>query len=404
MLTVFLFGIASGLPIMVLYKTIKIWMSREGISLESIGYFSWVTIPYSVNFLWAFVFDRFVPIKYFGRRRSWLLLIQAALIVNFVVLSQTNPHQHLQFLVGLSFLLCFLSASQDVVIDAYRREILSEAELSIGSSLGVYGYRVGMLIASGLGLWLVDKDTLNLGFDGMFLFLAFIMLICFFIAFFVREPEVQVTTQGGALSAIWAAFSDIFRRKGIFLLLTFIIMFKLGDAFAGSMLGDFYVKSGFSNKEIAEITSGLGFFSSLGGMLVGGFIIFNFGYQKPLIIFGVLQALSTAGFAILTHFPGSLAWLSALVFLEDFSGGLGTSALVGYMASLTSIQFTAIQYSLFASLASVGRTFFAGFSGKAVAALGYQWFFIASALVAIPGIVLLFFIDSMALKPSHRKT
>ncbi len=387
MLVVLLFGFSSGLPIMLLYSSIKIWLRREGIDLTTIGYMSWLTIPYSFNFIWAFLLDRYTP-SGFGRRKSWILILQIGIILSLVLLTLGNPLSSIQYIVAAGFLLCFFSATQDIAIDAYRREILPDEELGIGSSIGVYGYRIGMLAASGFGLWVVDPDTWNFSFNQMFMMMAAFMSIGIIGTFIADEPEVHEGAPSSLIDSVVIPFKDFLSRDYAYWTLLFILMFKMGDSLAGSMLGPYYVDMGFSNKIIAEITKGIGFISSMAGLFVGGVVIFKIGIYRSMWVFGILQAISTAFISTLSLSATKMS-LAMVVAFEDFSSGMGTTAMVAFMAGLTNKRFTATQYALFASLASFGRTFFSGFSGKIIEHTSYFNFFIICSLMAIPGILLL---------------
>ena len=348
---------------------------------------SWLTIPYSFNFIRAFLLDRYTLNK-FGRRKSWILLLQIGLIAAFILLSFGNPQANILYIVAAGFLLCFFSATQDISIDAYRAEILPEAELGVGSSIGVYGYRVGMLAASGFGLWVVDPDTLDFTFNQMFLLMACFMSVGLIGTFIAKEPEVDTTPPGNFIESIIIPFKEFLKRDYAFWTLAFILMFKMGDAIAGSMLGPYYVDMGFSNKTIAEITKGIGFFSTMAGLFVGGTVIFKIGIYRSMWAFGILQAISTGVISLLALVKTT--WmLTIVVAFEDFSSGMGTTAMVAFMAGIANKRFTATQYALFASLASFGRTFFSGFSGDIIKQLDYFYFFVFCSILAIPGLLLL---------------
>ena len=387
MWVVLLLGFSSGLPIMLLYSSIKIWLRREGVELSTIGFLSWITIPYSFNYLWAFLLDRFIPSK-MGRRRSWMLITQLALMGSLMLLGLGDPKVSLTYIVAAGFLVCVFSATQDIVIDAYRREILPDEELGIGASIAVYGYRTGMLVASGFGLWVVDPQTLGLSFNHMFFMMAGLMSVGFFTTLWCQEPKVHSAPPVSFHETVIEPFKEFLLRPQALMVLGFVLCFKLGDSIAGSMLSTFYVDLGFDNKTIAEITKGIGFISSMAGLLVGGFIIYRMGILRALWGFGILQAISTLFIAILT-FESNKYTLSAVVAFEDFSSGMGTAAMVAFMASLTNKKFTATQYALLSSLASFGRTFLAGFSGTLIEATGYRWFFITCCVLAVPGLFLL---------------
>jgi PAT family beta-lactamase induction signal transducer AmpG len=389
MIAVLFLGFSSGLPIMLLYKCLKIWLRREGIDLSTIGYMSWVTLPYSLKFIWAAFFDRFTPFT-IGRRRSWLLITQFGLVLGLIALGLSNPTISIPLVVMAAMVVCFFSASQDIVVDAYRREILPDNELGIGAAIGVYGYRIAMLVASGFGLWLVDKDTLDLSFHQMFFLMAAIMGVGIATTLSCQEPPVHGASPKNLKQAIVDPFLEFFKREGAVVILLFILFFKIGDAMVGGMLSPFYVDVGFTNAQIAAVTSGLGFFSTMSGLFVGGALLFRFGYNLPLFFFGILQAVSTFSFILLTQTGVNLYALSGVVFFEDFSSGMGTAALVAFISTMTNKQFTATQYALFSSLASFGQTFFSGFSGRIITAIGYGNFFIFGAVVAIPGLLLLF--------------
>ncbi len=393
MLMVLLLGFSSGLPIMLVYSSIKIWMRREGVDLSTIGYLSWMTIPYTFNFLWSFLLDKYIPTS-LGRRRSWLLITQIGLISSLVMLGSSNPHVSIPFIVLSGSLLCLFSATQDIAVDAYRREILPDDELGIGASIGVYGYRVGMLVANGFGLWIVDPKTLGFSFNQMFYLMAAVMLVGVLTTFFATEPRMEQRAPTSIKEAIIEPFLEFFKRESSMWILLFIVMFKLGDSIAGSMLGAYYVDLGFDNKTIAEVTKGIGFISSMLGLFLGGWLIFKIGIYKSLWCFGILQAMST-GLISLLSVNATKLMLTAVIAFEDLSGGMGTAAMVAFMAGLTNKKFTATQYALFASLASFGRTFVSGFSGKLIEYTSYQYFFILCALLAIPGILLLFKMKNM---------
>lgn len=403
MMTVFLLGFSSGLPIMVVYGSIKLWLRSFDIDLSTIGYFSWIAVFYSYNFLWAFLFDRFQPFK-MGRRKSWLLLTQVGLVISFILLSFGNPTGSIPFIAIAGGLLCFWSASQDVAVDAYRNDILTKDELGVGASLGVYGYRIAMWVASGFGIWITDAETWNWSFNQMFLLMAAFMSIGIFATLWGDEPPEQKGAPKTMKESVVSPFLEFFKRSKAVWILLFIFLFKFGDSFAGSMTRPFYADIGFTNKTIGEIASTLGLFSSLLGLILGGSIIYKFGYYKALWASGILQALSTACFAFLALNATKLPF-AFVVFFEDVSSGMGTAALVAFMGYLTNKSFTATQYALFASLASLGRTVFAGFAGAAIEYLnaspiafaghehaGYIQFFIVGALLAIPG---LFFLTRM---------
>lgn len=403
MLVILLFGFSSGLPIMLVASSLKIWLRREGIELSTIGLIAWTMTPYSLNFLWAPLLDRFVPSS-LGRRRSWILIAQVGLIASLMGLGFAQPSVSLNLVVGLGIAVAFFSATQDIAIDAYRRETLHDEEQGIGASLVVYGYRIGMLVASGVGLWLVDPETAGLSFNQMFFIMGAVLLVGVVTTLACSEPEVTHAPPRTLEETLVGPFREFLSRDGVgraILILLFILLFKVGDAFAGSMTPAYYVDIGFSNADIAEAAKGVGFFSTMLGLFLGGLGIYRLGVLRALFIFGFLQAFSTATFAILEATGPNWTALACVVALEDVSSGMGTAALVAYMSLLTNRRFTATQYALMSSLASLGRTFLSGFAGGLIEWVGYGAFYMIGSLMAVPGILLLWHLASVAGAPEE---
>lgn len=381
-------GFSSGLPIMLVAFNLKVWLRREGIDLGTIGYITWVTLPYSINFLWAPLLDRFVPFR-LGRRRSWILIAQAGLIASLAGMGFAQPEVSLELVVGLGIAVAFFSATQDIGIDAYRREILNDEEQGIGASIVVYGYRVGMLVAQGFGLWLVDPETVGLSFHQMYFLMAAIMLVGVVTALACSEPKVEFPPPASFKQAVIDPFVEFLKRPGAWYVLLFVWLFKIGDAFAGSMMAAYYVDVGFSDAQIAEAAKAVGFFSTMIGLFLGGVLIYRLGVLRALFLFAFLQALSTALFSLLQSIGPNWWALAGVVAFEDVSSGMGTAALVAFMALLTNKRYTATQYALLSSLASLGRTFISGFAGEVAKAMGYAPFYVLGCLMAVPGILLL---------------
>ncbi len=388
MLVILLLGFSSGLPLMLMASSLKIWLRREGIDLSTIGYISWVMVPYSFNFLWAPLLDRFTILP-IGRRRGWILIAQIGLIIGFVGLGLAQPATSLKLVVGMGIAVAFFSATQDIGIDAYRRESLKDEEQGIGASIIVYGYRIGMLVASGLGLWIVDPETLGLSFNQMFLLMAACMLVGVITILLSPEPETEHEPPSTFQQAVIAPFLEFFRRDGAILILLFVLCFKVGDSFAGAVTPVFYIDIGYSEAQIAEAAKGVGFFSTMLGLFLGGVLIYRLGILKALLAFAVLQALTTASFPLLQFVDGNWWALAGIVALEDLSSGMGTAALVAFMSLLANKRYTATQYALLSSLASFGRTFLSGFSGQVAESVGYTAFYVVGAVMAVPGILLL---------------
>lgn len=400
---VLMLGISAGLPLMLVASTVKIWLRREGIDIKSIAYMSWLMLPWSFNFLWAPFLDNFF-VKKFGRRKTWILISQLGLVVSMFAISLTDPLTSVISVAACAFLIALSSATQDVAIDAYRREIMDDEEQGIGASLYVYGYRIGMLIASGFGLWIVDPETWNFTFNQMFVVMSIVAASMLVITLWADEPRaLNINEKKNFSIIVIEPFKEFLTRKLAFTVLFFVVLFKFGDGVAGSLYSTFYVDLGFTNKVIAEVTKGIGFFSTMAGLAVGASVIYVLGIFRSLIVFGILQAVSTAMFALLPVFGASWTSLAFIVAFEDFSSGLGTTAMVSFLSVMANRRYTATQYALLASLAAIGRTFFSGFAGHAISFFksfyphlsielqlvkGYQIFFVFCAVLAIPGLLL----------------
>ncbi|MBV2168690.1 MAG: AmpG family muropeptide MFS transporter [Bdellovibrio sp.] len=388
MLIVFLLGFASGLPLLLTGGTLKTWLAREHVDISTIGYFSWVGMAYSLKFLWSPLLDRFTLFK-IGRRRSWMLVTQALLMASIYYLGTLNPLQNLTTMAAMAVLIAFFSATQDIAIDAYRRELLSNEELGLGSSLGIYGYRIALLLSGGAGIGLVGSEIWPITWGQLYYIMAGCMIVGVLTTLFAPEPKVDSPPPRTLMEAIVDPFSEFLRRPGAWFILLFVFMFKLGDALSGALLNPFYVEMGFSNADIGLIAKTFGLMSSLVGLFFGGLVIYYIGIYRSLWIFGVLQGLSTAAFALLTH-TGPQAWaLATVVVFEDVSSGMGSAAFVAFLGALSNKKYTATQYAILSSIATLGRNFFSGFTGDMVKSLGWGPFFYVCALIAIPGLFML---------------
>ena len=406
MLGILFLGISSGLPLMLLAFTLKLWLKREGISLTALGYMSWVLLFYSLKFLFCPFLDRFSILPQLGRRRSWMLLTQVGLIASLASFSLfQNPAQELPQIVMIALLAAFFSSLQDATIDAYRRDILPDAELGLGSSLAVYGYRIGMWVATGIGTMLVDPHTLNLTFQQLYLIMAGLMLIGPITCLFCPIPDSdkahlrKIKKERGEKFAVqfknffvqnvYTPFLDFLSKEKAVVVLLFIFLFKLGDSFGGSMLSAFYVDTQYSNFQIGSITKTFGLLSTFLGLLIGGSLIFYRGIRVTLWVSAFLQMFSTMSFILLNFYPGDNIALAFVVGFEDMSSGIGTAALVSLISILTNKNFSATQFALLTSFSTLGRNFFSGFAGSFAESWGYNWFFIFCGLLALPGIYLL---------------
>ncbi|MES9965886.1 MAG: AmpG family muropeptide MFS transporter [Sedimenticola sp.] len=384
MLVAGLMGFVCGLPLLLTGSLLQAWMTEEGVDLATIGLFAFVGLPYTLKFLWAPLLDRYTPV-FLGRRRGWLLMAQLALVFSLVLLAYSSPGVDTYGVAVAALLVTFFSASQDIVVDAYRREALSDDEQGLGASLYVNGYRVGMLLASGGGLIMADF----MSFTAVYLWMAGFMVIGIVTTLLAPEPGASEGKPRTLRAAVIEPFVEYFKRQDALVILLFILLYKLGDTMASHMTTPFYLDIGFSKSEIGAVVKLFGFWATVAGGLLGGIWILRVGIYRALMGFGVLQGLSTAGFALLALLGNSVSGLAAVIAFENFSGGLGTAAYIAFMASLTNKKFTATQYALLSSLMGVPRVIAASPTGFMAEWMGWFGFFVFCALIAIPGLLLL---------------
>ena len=384
MLVALMMGFSCGLPLLLTISVLQAWMKEEGMDLTVIGMMALVGLPYTLKFLWAPFLDRFT-LPFLGRRRGWLLVAQVALIFSIAGLGSTDPGNNPWMVAFAAFLVTFFSASQDIVVDAYRREDLPDAELGLGSSLYVNGYRVGMLLASGGGLIMADY----IPFSMVYLIMAACILPGVLTTLLAPEPELTFGTPKSVKEAVVDPLVEYFKRQGALWILAFILLYKMGDTMASAMTTPFYLDIGFSKTEIGAIVKLFGFWATIAGALTGGVLMLRLGINRSLWIFGFLQAISTACFALLARIGHSVPALSGVIAFENLSSGMGTAAYIAFMASITNKRFTATQYALLTSLMGVPRVLASAPTGFLAKNLGWASFFIACTLIAIPGVLLL---------------
>lgn len=384
MFVALIMGFSSGLPLLLTITVLQAWMKEEGVDLTVIGMMALVGLPYTVKFLWAPFLDRYT-LCFLGRRRGWLLMAQLALVPSIAGLGLTDPANHPWMVAFAAFLVTFFSASQDIVVDAYRREDLPDEELGLGSSLYVNGYRLGMLLASGGGLILAD----HISFSSVYMVMAGCMLPGIVTTLMAPEPPLPAGAPRRLREAVVDPLIEYFTRQGALWMLAFILLYKIGDTMASAMTTPFYLDIGFSKTEIGAVVKLFGFWATVMGSLFGGVLMIRLGINRSLWVFGFFQALSTAGFALLARIGHSVPLLSGVIGFENLSGGMGTAAYVAFMASITNKRFTATQYALLSSLMGVPRVLASAPTGFLAKHLGWQGFFIACTLIAIPGMLLL---------------
>ncbi|MDE1889441.1 MAG: AmpG family muropeptide MFS transporter [Planctomycetota bacterium] len=385
MLVTFFLGISSGIPLLVTGSTLQAWMTDEKVNLAVIGMFSLVGLPYTVKFLWAPVLDRYVP-PFLGRRRGWMLISQILVMLAIGAFYLVRPAESPLIVAFLAVLVSFFSASQDVVIDAYRRELLSDEEMGLGSSLAVNGYRIGMLISGAFALFLADR----IPWHYVYLLLAISLLIGIITTCLAPNPDDgQIIPPQSLREAVIDPFTDYFKRRGAFEILAFILLYKIGDVMAANMTVPFILKIGFTKTELALVAKTFGIFATIAGGLVGGLLLLRVGIHKALWIFGILQAGSTLAFSVLASMGAYYSVLVATVTFENLTSGMGTSAFIAFMASLCNKRFTATQYALLSSFMGIPRVIVSSPAGFLAESMGWVYFFIFCALLAIPGLAFL---------------
>jgi PAT family beta-lactamase induction signal transducer AmpG len=385
MLVTLVMGFSCGLPLFLTSTILQAWMKKQGIDLSLIGLTALFGLPYTVKFLWAPVLDRFT-LPFLGRRRGWLLTIQVALMLSIAGLGFSGPKNDPWLLIITAFMVTFFSASQDIIVDAYRREDLSDEELGFGSSLYVNGYLVAArLLVAGGGLIIAD----HMPFPFVYSIMAAFLIPGLITTLLAREPVVTVGKPKTLREAVFNPLTEYFSRNGAIWMLAFILLYKIGDNMASAITTPFYIEIGFSLTEIGTVVKFFGFGAIIAGTIIGGIIMFRLGINRALWVFGFLQALSTAGFALLARIGHSIPALSAVIGFENLSSGMGTAAFMAFMASITNKKFTATQYALLTSLMAVPRTVASAPTGFFAKHMGWESFFVACTLIAIPGMLLL---------------
>jgi MFS transporter, PAT family, beta-lactamase induction signal transducer AmpG len=394
MLICVMLGFTSGLPLFILYNLLSAWLKSEQVDLKAIGLFALVGFPYTWKFLWSPLMDRF-HFPLLGRRRGWMFFTQLALLAAVGSMGFFSPLTELTAVVTLAGVIAFLSASQDIVIDAYRRELLSDAEQGSGTALFVNAYKMSTLVPGSLSLILSDF----LSWQIVFGITALFMLPGLFTTLLISEPRIYGEPPRTLREAVVEPFREFIQRSGwshAALILAFIFLYKLGDSMATALATPFYMELGYTRTQIGLVAKNAGLWASLAGGILGAIWLEKTGVNRGLWIFGVLQAVAILGFALLAQTgvtaagvePSSLM-LGLVIGLEAFAVGLGTAAFTAYIATTTDQRYTATQFALFTSLAAVPRTFFNALTGFIVAQTGWFVFFLICFALAIPGMLLL---------------
>jgi MFS transporter, PAT family, beta-lactamase induction signal transducer AmpG len=387
-------GFASGLPLYLLLNLIPAWLKTEGLSLRTIGAFALIQFPYTWKFLWAPLLDRYGILPWLGRRRSWMFVSQVGLIAAIAALGQLSPVEHLVWVVSLTALLAFLSATQDIALDAFRREILPDSELGLGNAIHVNAYRIAGLVPGSLSLILADR----LPWEQVFAITALFMVPGLVMTLMSREPLMAANTPRTLRAAVIEPFTEFFGRHGVqsaLLVLAFLFFYKLGDSLCTALATPFYLDMGYTKTEIGLIAKNAGLWPMVIGGILGGIWMIKLGINRALWLFGFVQFITILGFVW-------LAWLGAapsdterrvilaiVIAGEAIGAGLGTTAFVAFMARSTHPAYTATQFALFTSLMAMPRTFINATAGWLVEQMGWFSFFWLCFALAVPGMLLL---------------
>lgn len=398
MLLCFALGFSSGLPLWVSVTLLQAWLHREGVSLRDIGLFNLTGLPYTWKFIWAPLLDRY-PLPFLGRRRGWALCTQITLAASIAALGWLDPTGSPGSVAVVAMLVAFFSATQDIVLNAYQRELLPDRELGLGTAMHVNAYRLASLVPGSLALILAD----HLPWRFVFASVAVFMLVGIVASVFGPEGRYTAPPPASLNEAVVGPFREFFARQdrvAAVLVLTFMLLYKFGDSMGAALVTPFYLQLGFTLTEVGVVVKGAGAPATVVGLFVGGFAISRVGINRALWIFGVGQIVSTLGFALLARLGPDVGALAAVVGFEYLASGLGTAALGAFMARSTDLRFTATQFALFSSLIALPRAGASAATGFLVEALGYGSFFILCAAIGVPGLLLLFKVAPWSAAPA----
>ncbi|MHC2596590.1 PAT family beta-lactamase induction signal transducer AmpG [Kluyvera sp. 1366] len=381
-----LLGFASGLPLALTAGTLQAWMTVENVDLKTIGFFSLVGQAYVFKFLWSPMMDRYTP-PILGRRRGWLLVTQLALIGGIIAMGFMQPSRDLTLLAALAVLVAFCSASQDIVFDAWKTDVLPPEERGSGAAITVLGYRLAMLISGGLALWIADR---YLGWQATYWLMALLMVPGLIATLLAKEPVAPASEPHSLRQAVTFPLKDFFQRNNAWLLITLIILYKLGDAFAASLTTTFLIRGvGFSAGDVGLVNKTLGLLATIIGALYGGVLMQRLSLFRALMIFGVLQAVSNFAYWLLAVTPPHLWSMASAVFIENLCGGMGTAAFVALLMTLCNKSFSATQFALLSALSAVGRVYVGPAAGWLVEMWGWPTFYAFTVFAGVPGLLLL---------------
>ena len=402
MLICIVLGFSSGLPLYVLLQLVPAWLRRSHVDLTSIGIVGLAQIPYAWKFLWAPLCDRF-GLKCLGRRRTWMLSSQILLLLSMAAIGMLTPAYTMSAIIGATFIIAVFSATQDIAIDGYRRELLPDAELGLGNSFFVNAYRMAGLIPGGLSLIIAD----SVSWPWVFATTAIFMIPGILCSALIKEAAPNAKPPQTLREAIVEPFHEFFTRRNsrfALLILAFLLLYKFGDSLATAQLTPFYIDMGFTNAQIGTVAKLVGFWSMIVGAFLGGLMMVKIGINRALWLFGGVQLLSIFGFALLSMAQMNVYYLGLAVGFEYIGVGLGTTAFVAFIATQTNKNFSATQFALFSSFFALPRSITGVIAGLLVEKMGLGWtrFFLISAVTALPGMVLLYWVAPWNRRKSDR--
>ncbi len=387
-LATLLLAFSSGLPLALIGSTLQAWYTVSGISIVTIGFLSFIGIPYNYKILWAPLLDRYIP-PLLGRRRGWILLIQICLIISMIAMASLHPQTNPTLLAIIALIVAFFSASQDITIDAYRVELLSEQERAFGAACLATGYRIAMLISGGIALIMAD----HYGWRVTYIIMSCLMLIGIIGTLVGPEPENNITPPQNLSSAFREPFLEFLKRNNAYLILLLIVLYKLGDAFTLSLNTTYLLRGvGFTLTDVGTANKIVGVFAILLGAFLGGALYPRLGLFRSLFIFGSAQAIAGLSFVSLLFFGKSFSLLILIVILDNLTSGMANAAFLAWLMSLCNIRYSATQYALFSGLFSLGRVFVGPVAGWLVQSYGWVDFYIVTFFITFPGLILLWYL------------
>ncbi len=393
-------GFSSGLPLFVLYQLVPGWLRDQGVSLAEIGLFSLIGIPYVWKFIWSPLIDRY-SLGRFGRRRSWMLATQILLLISIAAFGLVSPNENIWSVAYLATAVAFFSASQDIVLDAYRRELLPDNELGLGNSIHVQAYRLSGLVPGSLAFILAD----HISWQSVFIIVAAFMLLGVFLTLFIKELDTEQNAPKSLQDAIVLPFKDFIQSNGLKsagFTLAFLVLYKLGDNMATALQTPFFIDMGFSKTEIGVIAKTSSLIAMTVGIVVGGIVMIKLSINRALWLFGFVQIISILGFAALAEIGHNNVALAVAMGFEYLGVGLGTAAFTAFIARTTNPAFAATQLALFTALAVLPRTFANATTGFIVEQIGWTQFYFLCTALAVPGMLMLFKVAPWHEKPEQK--